>query len=179
MERSRSDTELYTKQNLASELRSEFSNLTLEEAEDIKKKADDLLESFYKIYLAHVKPQTKLVSLDTVVKPRKLEPIKAPKLTLKNAHRMLKFIWEFGETPGHQIQRKYKEQEKRDIEFAKKNLSRQTITTGRRKTLMYGSGKEKSSKKVSVKKAIKKSVKKTSKKVSAKKTSKKVSTKKW
>jgi hypothetical protein len=169
MQRSHSDTELYTKPNLVSELRSEFSNITLEEAEDIKKKADDLLEAFYKIYLAHVKPQTKLVSLDTASRPRKLEPIKAPKLTLKNAYRMLKFIWEFGETPGHQIERKYKEQEKRDIEFAKKSLSRQTITTGRRKALMYGSGKVKVSFKKAAKKSAKKSSKKTAKKRSAKK----------
>lgn len=167
MERSQSDTELYkkpqkeTKSKLVNELKRELSNLTYEEAEDIKQKTDALLESFYKIYIEHVgqkypKKEETMARYDTFKPQKQLEQIKPPKLTLKNAYKILKFVWKFGETPAQQIKRRQRELQRKETEMTLKMLASETDRNKHRQTL-YGSG-------VSRKKSTSKSQKKPKKK---------------
>jgi hypothetical protein len=192
MERSRSDTELYkkpkkeTKSKLVNELKRELSNLTSEEAEDIKQKTDDLLESFYKIYIEYVaqkypKKEETMARYDTFKPGKQLEQIKPPKLTLKNAYKILKFVWKFAETPAQQIKRRQRELQRKETEMTLKMLASETDRNKHRQTL-YGSGvlrKKPTSRKKSTSRKKPTSQKKPKSEKKPKKNTKKETKKEW
>jgi len=186
MERSQSEPILSEQQRLdqlPKKLRREFSNLTLEEAEDLKEKMDDLFESFYKLYLKQVKPTVVVdntYQFHVFKSPDTFKP--PPKLTLKNAYKILKYAWKFGETPRQQYKRMQREQTKRENEMDARRIANLTSTTSarpvsKRQTLMYGSGLTKSKKRSPKRSATKRSPKRSAKKRSVKRSAKKRSPK--